>query len=80
MAKNKILVNNSIICSLSQIDSDNLKLLKANLPNNKSKDQFTDLDKQAIKKYNEFLSAMILKNKGKMILIDSCEQEIEIKE
>ena len=55
MAKQKVLINN-IICSLSKIDSDNLKLLQASLPDKeKSKEDYTDLDKEAISNYNNFL-------------------------
>ena len=77
MAKQKVLINN-IICSLSKIDSDNLKLLKASLPDKeKSKEDYTDLDKEAISNYNNFLDLIVEKNKGRVIIIDDFLQKID---
>lgn len=77
MAKQKVLINN-IICSLSKIDSDNLKLLQASLPNKeKSKEDYTDLDKEAISNYNNFLDLIVEKNKGRVIIIDDFLQKID---
>lgn len=79
MAKCKLLINNNVICSLSQIDFDNLKLLEANLPDlSLPKDHFTELDLKAIEKYNNFLDLILEKNKGKMIMINSCLSKIKI--
>ena len=79
MAKCKVLINNNVICSLSQIDFDNLKLLEANLPDlSLSKEFFTELDFKAIEKYNNFLDLILEKNKGKMIMINSCLSKIKI--
>ena len=79
MAKCKVLINKNLICSLSQIDFDNLKLLEANLPDlSIPKEFFSELDIQAIKKYNNFIYLIIEKNKGKMIMIDSCLSKINI--
>lgn len=79
MAKCKVLINKNLICSLSQIDFDNLKLLEANLPDlSIPKEFFSELDIQAIKKYNNFIDLIIEKNKGKMIMIDSCLSKINI--
>lgn len=77
MAKQKVLINN-IICSLSKIDSDNLKLLQASLPDKeKSKEDYTDLDKEAISNYNNFLNLIVEKNKGRVIIIDDFLQKID---
>lgn len=77
MAKQKVLINN-IICSLSKIDSDNLKLLQASLPDKeKSKEDYTDLDKEAISNYNNFLDLIVEKNKGRIIIIDDFLQKID---
>ncbi len=77
MAKQKVLINN-IICSLSKIDSDNLKLLQASLPDKeKSKEDYTDLDKEAISNYNNFLDLIVEKNKGRVIIIDDFLQKID---
>lgn len=77
MAKQKVLINN-IICSLSKIDSDNLKLLQASLPDKeKSKEDYTDLDKEAISNYNNFLDLIVEKNKGRVIIIDNFLQKID---
>jgi hypothetical protein len=79
MAKCKVLINNNVICSLSQIDFDNLKLLEANLPDlSLPKEFFTELDFKAIEKYNNFLDLILEKNKGKMIMINSCLSKIKI--
>lgn len=77
MAKQKVLINN-IICSLSKIDSDNLKLLQASLPDKeKSKEDYTDLDKETISNYNNFLDLIVEKNKGRVIIIDDFLQKID---
>ena len=69
MAKLKILIDDSIICSLSQMDFDNLKLLQACLPE-KNKEDLSDLELKSINDYNNFLDEIIQKNKGKALMID----------
>lgn len=69
MAKLKILIDDSIICSLSQMDFDNLKLLQACLPE-KNKEDLSELELKSINDYNNFLDKIIQKNKGKALMID----------
>lgn len=69
MSKLKVLIENKYICSLSKIDNDNLKLLKACLPK-KYKEDLTENDKLAIEKYNNFIDNIIEKNKNKLIFIN----------
>lgn len=71
MAKSKVIIDNNIFCTLSKIDKDNLKLLEAALPSkDKSKEDYTEVDKESIFNYNNFLDHIIEKNKGKLIVID----------
>lgn len=69
MSKLKVLINDSIICSLSKTDDDNLKLLQACLPE-EGKLELTDLEKEAVNRYNDFIDKIIDVNKGKAIMID----------
>lgn len=71
MAKLKVIINNNIFCTLSKIDKDNLTLLEASLPSkDKLKEEYTEIDKESISNYNNFLDHIIEKNKGKLIVID----------
>ena len=65
MSKLKILIDDSIICSLSQIDFDNLKLLQACLPE-KNKEDLSELELKSINDYNNFLDEIIQKIKEKL--------------
>lgn len=80
MRKSKVLIlseadnltqfDNACIVSLSKTDLDNLKLLQQYLPEDLSKNYFTDKEKEVIKKYNEFIDSVKTKNKSSIITID----------
>lgn len=69
--------NEAYIVSLSKNDSDNLKLLKQYLPNNLDK-EFTEQEKEAIKKYNDYIDLIKSKSKSSTIQIDFGLKKIKI--
>ena len=69
--------DNTCIVSLSKIDLDNLRLLQQYLPD-LSKDEFTDKEKEGIKKYNEFIDSLKIKNKSSIIAVDFGLKKIKI--
>lgn len=70
--------DNVCICSLSQTDLDNLKLLQQYLPKDLSKKEFTDNEKEVIRKYNEFIDSLRAKNKSSIIQVDFGLKKIKI--
>ena len=70
--------DNACICSLSKTDLDDLKLLQQYLPKDLLKDDFSDEEKEAIKKYNEFINSLKTKNKSSIITIDLGLKKIKI--
>ena len=88
MRKSKILILNeadnltqfdkACIVSLSKTDLDDLKLLQQYLPEDLSKNDFTDKEKEVIKKYNEFIDSVRTKNKNSIITIDFGLKKIKI--
>lgn len=88
MRKSRVLVLNekddlnqfdsACIVSLSKTDLDNLKLLQQYLPEDLNKKDFTDNEKEVIKKYNEFIDSLKQKNKSSIITIDFGLKKINI--
>lgn len=88
MRKSRVLVLNeaddltqfdkACIVSLSKTDLDDLKLLQQYLPENLSKNDFTDKEKEVIKKYNEFIDLIKTKNKSSIITIDFGLKKIKV--
>ena len=70
--------DDACIVSLSKTDLDNLKLFKKYLPENLSKDNFTEKEKEVIKKYNDFLDSLKTKNKSSIVLVDFGLKKIKI--
>lgn len=88
MKKSRILVlneadnlnqfDNACIVSLSKTDLDDLKLLQQYLPEDLSKNNFTDKEKEVIKKYNKFIDSIRTKNKSSIVTIDFGLKKIKI--
>lgn len=88
MRKSRVLVLNekddlnqfdsACIVSLSKTDLDNLKLFQQYLPEDLNKKNFTDNEKEVIKKYNEFIDSLKQKNKSSIITIDFGLKKINI--
>lgn len=76
-ADNLTQFDNACIVSLSKTDLDDLKLFQQYLPEI-SKDDFTDKEKEVIKKYNEFIDSVKTKNKSSIITIDFGLKKIKI--
>ena len=70
--------DNACIVSLSKTDLDNLKLLQQYLPEDLFKNDFTDKEKEVIKKYNEFIDLVRTKNKNSIVTIDFGLKKIKI--
>ena len=70
--------DNACIVSLSKTDLDDLKLLQQYLPEDLSKNDFTDKEKEVIKKYNEFIDSIRTKNKSSIVTIDFGLKKIKI--
>ena len=70
--------NNACIVSLSKTDLDNLKLLQQYLPEDLSKENFTDKEKEVIEKYNDFLDSLKTKNKSSIVTVDFGLKKIKI--
>lgn len=70
--------DNACIVSLSKTDLDDLKLLQQYLPEDLSKSDFTDKEKEVIKKYNEFIDSIRTKNKSSIVTIDFGLKKIKI--
>ena len=66
------------IISLSRTDLDNLKLFQQYLPEDLSKNSFTDEEKEVIQKYNEFIDSLKTKNKSSIIQIDFGLKKIKV--
>ena len=77
-ADNLTQFDNACIVSLSKTDLDDLKLLQQYLPEDLSKSDFTDKEKEVIKKYNEFIDSVRTKNKSSIITIDFGLRKIKI--
>lgn len=88
MRKSRILVlneadnlsqfDNACIVSLSKTDLDDLKLLQQYLPEDLSKNDFTDKEKEVIKKYNKFIDSIRTKNKSSIVTIDFGLKKIKV--
>ena len=88
MRKNRVLILNekdnlaqfdkACIISLSRTDLDNLKLFQQYLPEDLSKNSFTDEEKEVIQKYNEFIDSLKTKNKSSIIQIDFGLKKIKV--
>lgn len=76
-ADNLTQFDNACIVSLSKTDLDDLKLFQQYLPE-VSKGDFTDKEKEVIKKYNEFIDSVKTKNKSSIITIDFGLKKIKI--
>ena len=70
--------NNACIVSLSKTDLDNLKLLQQYLPEDLNREDFTDSEKEVIKKYNEFIDSLKQKNKSSIVTIDFGLKRIKV--
>ena len=70
--------DNACIVSISKTDLDDLKLLQQYLPEDLSKSDFTDKEKEVIKKYNEFIDSIRTKNKSSIVTIDFGLKKIKI--
>lgn len=70
--------NNACIVSISKTDLDNLKLLQQYLPEDLNKEDFTDNEKEVIKKYNEFIDSLKQKNKSSIMTIDFGLKKVKI--
>ena len=70
--------DNVCICSLSKTDLDNLKLLQQYLPKDLSRKDFNDNEKEVIKKYNEFIDSLRMKNKSSILQVDFGLKKIKI--
>lgn len=65
------------IVSLSKTDSDNLKLLRQYLPD-LNKESFTDQEREAIEKYNNYIDVIKSKSKSSQIQIDFGLKKIKV--
>ena len=72
--------HNACICSLSKTDLDNLKLFRKYLPEIKSlsENNFTEKERDIIKKYNDFIDSLKIKNKSSIVQIDFELKKIKI--
>lgn len=77
-ADNLTQFDNACIVSLSKTDLDDLKLLQQYLPEDLFKNDFTDKEKEVIKKYNEFIDSIRTKNKSSIITIDFGLKKIKV--
>ena len=71
-------MNNTCIVSLSKTDLDNLKLFKQYLPKFLNKENFTNEEKEIIKKYNNFIDSLKTKNKSSILIVDFWLKKIKI--
>jgi len=69
--------NEAYIVSLSKTDSDNLKLLKQYLPEDLNK-EFTEQEKEAIRKYNSYIDVIKSKSRSSAIQIDFGLKKIKV--
>ena len=77
-ADNLTQFDNACIVSLSKTNLDDLKLLQKYLPEDLFKNDFTDKEKEVIKKYNEFIDSVRTKNKSSIVTIDFGLKKIKI--
>lgn len=76
--KNLNQIKEACIVSLSKTDLDDLKLLQQYLPEDLSKENFTEEEVEVIKKYNNFIDSLKSKNKSSIITIDFTLEKIII--
>ena len=78
MAKIRALINGNILCTLSKLDFENLRLLQMCLPTKeKPYKDLNEEEKLSIKDYNKFLDSILDRNKGKYIDIQFNLNKIE---
>lgn len=67
--KLKAIIDNESVCSLSRLEYDDYLFLKACLPKDLNKKEFTEEERKSINEYNKFLQK-IKEEKGKSLNIE----------
>lgn len=78
MKKIKILINNTVVASLSTVEMQELSLLKGMLPKDLSSETLTKQEEEACKNYNDYLDILIKKRGSKNVNIVEQYSSIEL--
>lgn len=78
MKKTKILINNTVVASLSTVEMQELSLLKGILPENLDSKILTEQEKEACKNYNDYLDILVKKRGSKNVNIVEHHSSIEL--